>query len=195
MTIFRRIAHANRLGFFRLLATSAAALVPALATAHAQRSIPGLGRSGLGGHESEIALPKQVNPVNLLIEHRQELALSDTQFARIVVIKRALDSTDLPLLRKMDSVQRLFRKAPLFSDPSPARRDSIAEGRALVREASAALRENIGDARARAFNLLGSRQLPKAEQLTATAQQALDDEESRGGRGRGGRAPSSFERR
>ena len=195
MTMSHRIAHANRLGFFRLLATGAAALIPAFATARAQRSIPGLGRSGLGGHEPEIALPKQVNPVNLLIEHRQELALSDTQFARIVVIKRALDSTDLPLLRKMDSVQRLFRKAPLFSDPSPARRDSIAEGRALVREASAALRENIGDARARAFNLLGAQQLPKAEQLTAAAQQALDDEESRGGRGRGGRGPSSLERR
>jgi hypothetical protein len=187
MTISRRIAHANRLGVRELLVISAMPLLAALTPAHAQRSIPGLGRSGLGGHEAEIALPKQVNPVNLLIEHRQELALSDSQFARIVVIKRALDSTDLPLLRKMDSVQRLFKKAPLFSDPSPARRDSIAEGRALVREASAALRENIGDARARAFNLLAAQQLPKAEQLTAAAQQALDDEESRASGGRGGR--------
>lgn len=187
MTISRTIARSSRLGCLRLLATSAAALAPALASAHAQRSIPGLGRSGLGGHEPEITVPKQVNPVNLLIEHRQELALSDSQFARIVVIKRALDSTDLPLLRKMDSVQRLFKKAPLFSDPSPARRDSIAEGRALVRDAIAALRENIGEARASAFSVLAAQQLPKAEQLAAAAQQAIDDEEGRGGRGRGGR--------
>jgi len=186
MAISRWFAGSNRLGCRRLLVTSAAALAPALSAAHAQRSIPGLGRSGLGGHEPEIVVPKQVNPVNLLIEHRQELALSDSQFARIVVIKRALDSADLPLLRKMDSVQRLFKKAPLFSDPSPARRDSIAEGRALVREAVASIRENIGDARAQAFGLLAAQQLPKAEQLAAAAQQALDDEEGRGGRGRGG---------
>lgn len=190
MTISRRIGRWNRFRCLGLLAASAAALVPALTPARAQRSIPGLGRSGLGGRAPEVVVPRQVNPVNLLIEHRQELALSDSQFAHIVVIKRTLDSTDLPLLRKMDSVQRLFKKAPLFADPSPARRDSIAEGRALVRDASAALRENIGEARARAFELLSAEQQPKAEQLAAAAEKALADEESSTGRGRGRGPPA-----
>ena len=154
-----------------------------------RRGIPGLGRSGLGGGDPEIVVPKQVNPVNLLIEHRQELALSDSQFARVVVIKRALDSTDLPLLRKLDSVQRLFKKAPMFQEPNQARRDSIADARSLVREAAAALRENIGDARERAFGLLSESQLPKAEELAAAAQRAIDDEDRSSGRGRGGRPP------
>lgn len=193
MTISRCTGRSNRLWCLTLLTAGAAALVPALTPtqAHAQRSIPGLGRSGLGSREPEVVVPKQVNPVNLLIEHRQELALSDSQFAHIVVIKRALDSTDLPLLRKMDSVQRLFKKAPLFSDPSPARRDSIAEGRGLVRDASAALRENIGEARARAFELLSAEQQPKAEQLAAAAEKALAEDESSTGRGRGRGPPSS----
>jgi hypothetical protein len=166
----------------------AAAIVALVATpGFAQRGIPGLGRSGLGSNEPEISVPKQINAVNLLIEHRQELALSDSQFARVVVIKRSLDSTDLPLLRKLDSVQRLFKKKPLFQDESAARKDSIAEARALVRGTIVSLGDNIGDARAQAFGLLSAQQLPKAEQLAAAAQQALDDDQRRPARG--GRPP------
>ena len=73
-----------------------------------------------------------MNPINLMIEHRQDLALSDTQFMKVIAIKRVLDSTNAPLVRKLDSVQRLFKKAPLFSEPSPQRRDSLAQARALV---------------------------------------------------------------
>jgi hypothetical protein len=197
MTFVRLNARiARQLVIRRLVAPvcAVAMLAVAAAPSFAQRgrSIPGLGRSGLGNNEPEISVPKQVNAVNLLIEHRQELALSDSQLARVVVIKRSLDSSDLPLLRKLDSVQRLFKTRSMFQDESAARRDSIALARALVRDAVALLGENISDARAQAFGLLSAQQLPKAEQLASAAQQALDEERREspsGGRG-GGRGPA-----
>ncbi len=153
----------------------------------------GRGRSGLSSDGPVIAAPKQVNAVNLLIEHRQELTLTDSQFAHVVVIKRALDSTDMPLLRKIDSVQRLFKSAPLFSNPSPERRDSIAEAKAFVKQTAAALQDNLSAGRDKAFGLLSSQQFDKAEQLAADAQKAIDDAADSGdgrGGGRGGRPPT-----
>ena len=78
--------------------------------------------------ESGLVIPKQVNPINLLIEHRPELGLSDSVFLRVIAMKRTLDSTNAPSMRRLDSLARLFRGGkPLFSDPSPERIDSIAE--------------------------------------------------------------------
>lgn len=100
-------------------------LAPAFALAQ-RPSLGSLGRGKIGqlSHEPGIEIPAIVNPVNLLIEHRQELALSDTQFKRVIGIKRALDSTNAPLVRKLDSVARVFKTKPLFTEPSPERRDS-----------------------------------------------------------------------
>ncbi len=90
----------------------------------------GRGRSDLSSDGPVIAAPKQVNAVNLLIEHRQELTLTDSQFAHVVVIKRALDSTDMPLLRKIDSVATPFQigAAVLEPEPGAARLDRRGEG-------------------------------------------------------------------
>ncbi len=146
-------------------------------------------RNGLTRHE-EIDVPKQVNAVNLLIEHRQDLALTDSQMARVVVIKRALDSTNTPLMRKMDSVQRLFKTAPLFTNESPARRDSVAQAKSLVRETVADLQDNLAAGREKAFDLLSSQQRDKADALAAAAQKTIDDEKAASeGRGRGAGPP------
>src|SRR6185436_18687671 len=129
------------------------ALLPG--AAFAQRGIlggrgaltPGRGAGNLA-REAGVQIPKYVNSVNLLIEHRQELSLTDSQFVRLVAVKRTLDSTNVPLLRKLDSVQRVFKSdVPIFSSPSAARRDSIAEARAYVNETLAVVRDNIGAAR------------------------------------------------
>src|SRR6185436_19489326 len=85
------------------------------------------------------------------------LSLTDSQFVRLIALKRTLDSTNVPLLRKIDSVQRLFKNGvPIFSSPSAARLDSRG---ALVRQRNArrrakqhrrrarnGLRESVGDA-------------------------------------------------
>jgi hypothetical protein len=179
----------------QLVATACGAAIVAVAAAPSLaqrgRGIPGLGRSGLGSNEPEVSAPKQVNAVNLLIEHRPELALSDTQFMRVIAIKRTLDSTNAPLMRRLDSVQRLFKRGPLFSQGSTQRRDSLTEARSLVRDVTAAVRENNATGRDQAYALLSAKQLDTAHSLEAAAEQRIADESQRGrGQDRGGKPPS-----
>jgi len=146
---------------------------------------PGIGTLGRGlpqgiRRDPGIQAPAHVNIVNLIIEHRQDLALTDTQFVRVISVKRALDSTNAPLLRRVDSVTRLFKGGPMFGNPSPARRDSVAQGQALVRELSADVEENIADAKDRALALLSPLQAQHAEQIEDKARQA--GAPARGGR-------------
>lgn len=164
------------------LALSMLLLAPAALVA--QR--PGMGGFGKGripgslAREPGIVVPRQVNMINLLIEHRQEVALSDSQFVRVITIKRTLDSTNAPVMRKLDSVERLFRGGtPIFSEPSPARRDSLAEARSMVREWTAIVHENNESARDRAYLLLGELQRSKAETIEATAEKAIADAEAK----------------
>lgn len=146
----------------------------------------GRGRSIDMTHESAIVIPKYVNAVNLLIEHRQDLALSDTQFTQVIAMKRALDSTNAPLVRKLDSVQRLFKGGgPLFGDPSAGRRDSLATARALVQETIGNVRENVSVSRDKAYALLAYPQRTKAQEFEDKAEKAIADE-SQHGRGREG---------
>ena len=127
---------------------------------------------GKPAREPGVEVPKVINAINLMIEHRPDLALTDSQFVRVLSIKRALDSTNAPLLRRVDSVARLFKNAPLFSQPTSQRRDSLAAGQALVRETMADVDDNIADAREKAYALLSSTQLTKAEQIEDQARKA-----------------------
>jgi hypothetical protein len=176
-----------------------AALGPASAVAQGRGIMPGRGALGPGrgngsfSRESGIQIPKYANGVNLLIEHRPELALSDSQFTNIVAMKRALDSTNAPLMRKLDSVQRLFKTGtPMFSSPSVARRDSISEGRALVSETLGTIRNNIVTWRDKACATLSSTQFAKARDLEERAERAASEENqaSGGSEGRRGRPPA-----
>ena len=169
------------------------AMMPA--AAFAQRGImggrgaltPGRGAGSLS-RDAGVQVPKYVNSVNLLIEHRQELSLTDSQFVRLIALKRTLDSTNVPLLRKIDSVQRLFKNGvPIFSSPSAARRDSIAEARSFVSETLGAVRNNIGAVRETAYGNLSATQMTKAREIQDKAEQAVAAENERsGGSGRRG---------
>ena len=148
------------------------------------------GRSGVP-RAPGVEIPQVVNAVNLLVEHRQDVSLSDSQFTRVIAIKRALDSTDAPLLRRLDSVQRLFKNGPLFSSGSAERRDSLTEARSVVRDVTAAIRENNATGRDQAYALLSSRQLDAAHALEAKAEQKIqDDAQKSRGESRGARPPS-----
>lgn len=159
------------------------------ATLLAQRGIlNGIGRGpGRVEREPAVEVPKYVNPVNLLIEHRPALALSDTQFAHVIVIKRALDSTNAPLVRRLDSIQRIFKGGLVFSEPSRARRDSLADARVVVQQTMADLRDNLSAAREKAYEMLSATQLAKAQQLEEDEQKAIDAEAKKNEKGRGGR--------
>lgn len=172
-------------------------LGPATLASQGRGIMPGRGALGPGrgnmARESGIQIPKFVNGVNLLIEHRPVLALSDSQFTRIISIKRSLDSTNAPLMRKLDSVQHLFKTGtPIFSSPSAEHRDSVAEARTLVGETVGTIRDNIVTWRDKAFATLSSTQLGKARDLEEKAEKAASDENQQGAAGqgkRGGRPP------
>jgi hypothetical protein len=159
------------------------------ATLLAQRGIlNGIGRGpGTVAREPGVEIPKYVNPVNLLIEHRPGLALTDSQFARIIVIKRLLDSTNGPLVRRLDSIQHLFKGGLIFSEPSRARRDSLADARVVVQQTIADIKDNISSGREKAYSLLSATQLAHATEYEESAQRAIDDEAKKGDKGRGGR--------
>jgi hypothetical protein len=156
-----------RIALFALAASTAA---------EAQR--PGMGTFGRGRGPGKLTMapgidvPKPVNVINLMIENRATVALTDSQFIHVIAIKRELDSTNAPMFRRIDSVQRLFKPGPVFADPSPQRRDSLASAHAVVREMIADIEENIADAREKAFALLSASQLPKAEEIEDKARKA-----------------------
>jgi hypothetical protein len=140
----------------------------------AQRGMAGPGGFGKTAHIARdvgIVIPKQLNTVNLLIEHRQELVLSDSQFKAIIAVKRGLDSLNAPLNRRLDSLQRLFKGGSiLFGAASP--------------ETQAELHQNISVWRDKAYLGLSSTQAAKAGEIEDKAQRAIADESK--GRGRGG---------
>jgi hypothetical protein len=149
------------------------ALSPTLAAAQRGgfgRRIPGLTR------EPGITIEKPLNMINLLIAHRQEVALTDSQFKRVIVLKRELDSTNAPQMRKLDSVARVFRGgAPIFAEPNPARRDSLAEARAVVHDAVAIVADNNAGARDQAYAFLNEQQVIKAREIEAKAEKELEE--------------------
>jgi len=148
-----------------------------------QARIGGMGPDGQKGkpgrlqRDMGITIPKIVNPVNILLERRLEVALNDTQFTKIVAIKRVLDSTNAPSQRRLDSLARLFKPRPIFSSITDQRRDSIAEAHPVVLELVAAIRENISSARDSAYALLSARQLMTAQGLESVAEQAASGAE------------------
>jgi len=157
-----------------------AACVPAIAIAQ----LPGLGSLGKRTPALKrapgIDVPATINIVNLVVQNRQDLALTDTQWVQIIAIKRTLDSTNAPLVRRIDSVARLFKSAPIFSQPSAAHRDSLEAGKAVVKEMSAGIDENIADAKDKVFGLLTTPQKERSEQIEDRARKASVS----GGRGR-----------
>jgi hypothetical protein len=123
-----------------------------------------------------------VNGVNVILDHQAELALTDSQAIRINAIKRALDSTTAPLLKRVDAARARF--APT-SGGSPAPRDSLVRAGAMIQEVMTAVRDSVHAARDRAFALLTPAQLTKALEFQDTAQRELDDEQRNAGHGRG----------
>jgi hypothetical protein len=181
------------IGARRFTGAALALVIVTSAAAAQQRGLGGMGGFGRGrgigntDREPALVIPKYVNAVNLLIEHRQDLALTDTQFVQVVALKRALDSANVPLSRRLDSLQRLFKgRGPLFGEPSAARRDSLASARAVVQETIGSVRDNVSATRDKLYTLLSFSQRSKAQELEDKAEKAIEDETKRAGRGRAG---------
>ncbi|MGH7619671.1 MAG: hypothetical protein ACREPM_20855 [Gemmatimonadaceae bacterium] len=159
----------------------AAAVLPAVVSAQ-RPGMSSLGQRPSRGLQREpgIEAPATINIVNLVLEHRQDLFLTDTQFRRVVVVKRALDSTNAPLVRRIDSVQRLFKGVLIFTNPTPAHRDSLNAGKAVVNEMAADIDDNIADAKDKLFLILSTPQKERAEQIEDKARQQASASAGRG---------------
>jgi len=109
---------------------------------------------------------RMANGVNIIIGHAKELSLTSEQLARVVVIKRQLDSLNTPLMRELDSLERASRgreKAPRSKGDLPEPSDPA------VDETLAELRTNLHNAELDAYEVLSGEQLQKALQMVKEA--------------------------
>ena len=85
----------------------AIAILLVVSTVAGAQQRPGMGTFGRGRASGKLTIdpgievPKPVNVINLLIENRAVVALSDSQFTRVISIKRQLDSTNAPSFRRI----------------------------------------------------------------------------------------------
>ena len=106
------------------------------------------------------------NGVNIVIGHAKELSLTADQLARVVAIKRQLDSTNTPLMHELDSLERATRgreKAPRSKGDLPERSDPA------IDETLGQLRTNLHNAELDAYEVLSGGQLQKALQMVKEA--------------------------
>lgn len=106
------------------------------------------------------------NGVNIIIGHAKELSLTGEQLARVVAIKRQLDSLNTPLMRELDSLERAGRgkeKAPRSKGDLPEPSDPQLD------ETLGALRTNLHNAELDAYEVLSGEQLQKALQMVKEA--------------------------
>ena len=106
------------------------------------------------------------NGVNIIVGHAKELSLSSEQLARVVAIKRQLDSLNSPLMRELDSLARASRskeKAPRAKGDLPEPSDPA------IDETLAELRTNLHNAELDAYEVLSGEQMQKALQMVKEA--------------------------
>ena len=106
------------------------------------------------------------NGVNIIVGHAKELSLSSEQLARVVAIKRQLDSLNTPLMRELDSLQSASRgkeKAPRSKGDLPEPSDPA------INETLAELRTNLHNAELDAYEVLSGEQVQKALQMVKEA--------------------------
>ena len=106
------------------------------------------------------------NGVNIIVGHAKELLLSSEQLARVVAIKRQLDSLNTPLMRELDSLERAGRgreKAPRSKGDLPEPSDPA------IDETLGQLRTNLHNAELDAYEVLSGEQMQKALQMVKEA--------------------------
>jgi Spy/CpxP family protein refolding chaperone len=123
-----------------------------------------------------------LNSVELLLQHRGELDLADSQVVAITAVKARLDSLDGALMQKLDSLRAQAPAAPPGSD------SRWSERRDQFRDIVSQLRKNNDEARKQAMALLTPHQRKLAQGIEDEARKQLEENRPmhRGGRGYGG---------
>lgn len=170
----------------------AALVAPALLGAQVNGRMAAGREFGQSSNDPLVSEPRPMNDVSVLIQHRQQLALTDSQFIRLVSIRRSVDSLNFPLERRLDSLARVEHDASSSFRRLPA--DTVRRMRELARSTLDALAANIRPAAERAHALLSDSQVEMAATFEQQArdmaeQEARDANRRKSGIGGFGRPP------
>lgn len=122
--------------------------------------------------------PAPVVPVNVaraVIEHEQDMALTDSQRTQIVLIQRRLDSTAAPLLKKIDSLKPTWRPAGGINDLSPEQRDQLVALRTAQFAVIDSLAPTFAKAREQVMTVLNPEQRERAVKLEKSARKRAEE--------------------
>jgi hypothetical protein len=106
------------------------------------------------------------NGVNIIVAHAKDLSLTSDQLARVIVIKRRLDSLNTPLMRELDSLERASRQR---TEPPRSRGDLPEPSNPALDRTVDALRTNMRNAEEDAYEVLSGAQLQQALQVIKEA--------------------------
>jgi hypothetical protein len=112
--------------------------------------------------------PAPIVPVNVaraVIEHEQDMALTDSQRTQIILIQRRLDSTAAPLLKRIDSLKPTWRPAGGINDLSPEQREQLIALRAAQFAVVDSLTPTFAKARDQVMAVLNPEQRERAAKL------------------------------
>jgi hypothetical protein len=122
--------------------------------------------------------PAPVAPVNVartVIEHEQDLALTDSQRTEIVLIQHQLDSAAAPLLKKIDSLKPTWRPAGGINDLSPEQREQLVSLRKAQFQVIDSLTPAFAKARDRVMTVLTPEQRDRAAKLEKNARKRAEE--------------------
>ena len=122
--------------------------------------------------------PAPVAPVNVartIIEHEQDMALTDSQRTQIVLIQHQLDSVAAPLLRKIDSLKPTWRPAGGINDLSPEQREQLFSLRKAQFEVIDSLTPTFAKAREQVMTVLTPEQRDRAAKLERSARKRAEE--------------------
>lgn len=122
--------------------------------------------------------PAPIVPVNVaraVIEHEQDMALTDSQRTQIVLIQRRLDSTAAPLLKKIDSLKPTWRPAGGINDLSPEQREQLTALRNAQFAVIDSLTPTFARAREQVMELLNPEQRDRAAKIEKNARKRAEE--------------------
>ena len=122
--------------------------------------------------------PAPIAPVNVartIIEHEQDMALTDSQRTQIVLIQNRLDSVAAPLLKKIDSLKPTWRPAGGINDLSPEQREQLFSLRKAQFEVIDSLTPTFAKAREQVMTVLTPEQRDRATKLEKNARKRAEE--------------------
>jgi hypothetical protein len=122
--------------------------------------------------------PAPIVPVSVakaVLETDKDMALTDSQRTQIVQIQRQLDSTNAPLIARLDSLKPAWRPAGGLNDLSQEQRDELVSRRKAQVEVVEQIAPNVATANQRVMAVLRPEQRDRASKLEKDARKRAEE--------------------